>query len=226
MLRRQAAEAVQLEELSGGSVAQDFTMHVVDVARDRITVLLSYVPHALAFWKVTADKAVGVLIGAPFTRGIGVAVIEAGDQGLYAVCVLELGAIIHSDALEGAAGEAAHDFGKGGDRGGGGLGGNSEDDFKAGLPLREDQEGLVFASGLANHAVHLPMAEGGTGFHNEGAALNAGAFGGPGGFDLLVLALLLFGFLPEVLICNIGNIALIYVTVEGGRGDSPLIPSS
>lgn len=98
-----AAEAVQLflEEFGGGPVAQDFAVHAVETAGNGVTVPLGYISHALAFGKVAADEAVGILVRATFTGGIGVAVEEGGDQSLDAVGVLELRAVVNGDSLEG-----------------------------------------------------------------------------------------------------------------------------
>ena len=50
------------------------------------------------------------------------AVVEGRDQGLDAVCVLELRAVIYSDTLEGVFRKAAEVFLEGRNRGGGSLG--------------------------------------------------------------------------------------------------------
>ena len=137
-------------------------MHAVYTAGNIVTVFLSNVLHTPAFGEEAADKTVIILVGATLTGGIRVAVVESRDQGLSAVCVLELRAIIYRDALEGVRRKAAKDFLKGGDSSGRGLGGVFKDDFKAGHALCEDEDGLFLSTGFAYHAVHFPVTKGGT----------------------------------------------------------------
>lgn len=198
-------------------------MHVVHVTCNCIAVFLPYVPHTFSFGEETADNAVCVFIGATFAGRVRVAVVKARNQGLNTVCVLELRAVVYGEGFEGALWEAGDDTGEGGDRGGGGLGGGPEDDFKAGPVFGEDQKGLLFASGLAYHAIHFPVPEGRAAVYDQGAAFNAGPLGGLGGFDFPILALLPLGLLPEVLVGYAWDIAFVYVAVEGRRGNGPLV---
>lgn len=209
------------EELSGGTITQNFAVHTVHTAGNIVTIFLSYVLHAPALGKEAADEAVIVLIGATLTGGIGVTVVEGRDQGLDSVSVLKLRTVIHCNALKGVFRKTAEDFLEGGDGSGGGLSGGPEDDFKAGLTFGENQEGFFLSTGFAYHAVHFPVPKGRAAIYDQGAALYAGAFRGPGSLDFSILALFPLGFLPEVLIGDIGNIALVYVAVKRRRGNGP-----
>ena len=76
------------------------------------------------------------------------------------------------------------------------------------------KKGLLFASGLAYHAIHFPVPEGRAAVYDQGAAFNAGPLGGLGGLDFSMLALLPLGLLPEVLVGYAWDIAFVYVAVE------------
>ena len=86
-----------LEEFGGGAAAQDFAMHVVEVAGGGITTPLRYSSHALALGEITANEAVAVFVGATFTGCVGVTVVKGGDKRLNAVSVLKLRAVVNGE---------------------------------------------------------------------------------------------------------------------------------
>lgn len=67
-------------EIDGGPVVQDFTMHAVEIPGNEIAVSLRCFSHTLTLGEIAANEAVGVFIGATFTRRVQVAVVEAGGQ--------------------------------------------------------------------------------------------------------------------------------------------------
>lgn len=214
-----------LEKLPGGSIAQDFPGHVVDLSGYKVTVLLGDPMEGAALMEEAADDTVIALITSTLTAGIGVAVVDG--QLLIAVCVMlhalavgKLGAVIHSDGLEGALGELRQRFTEGFHSGRSGFAEDSQDYFIAGQTFSEDQEGLFLSLCLAYHAIKLPVTEGGPGVYFLRALLYAGAFGRALGLDVAVFTLFI-GFFSKVFICDVGNIAVVYVAVEGGSGDGP-----
>jgi len=75
-----------------------------------------------------------------------VAIVSGIGEFLKSIFVLELGAIVHGDALEGPLGKTANELAEGRDGGGGCLSDRLGDDFIAGLSFRQDKRSLSLTS--------------------------------------------------------------------------------
>ena len=85
-------------------------MHMVHPVSYFIALLLSLFEQTTAFEEFPANEFISVLIAAALPAGIGVAIVEVGlGDFLHFIVSLELRAVIHGDALEGAFGEGRDD---------------------------------------------------------------------------------------------------------------------
>ena len=81
-------------------------MHMVHPVSYFVALLLSLFEQTTAFEEFPTNEFIGVLIAAALPAGIGVAIVEVGlGDFLHFIVSLELRAVIHGDALEGAFGE-------------------------------------------------------------------------------------------------------------------------
>lgn len=190
-----------------------------------VAVCLRDFAQGLALGEEAPDDAVVALVAPTFAGGIWVAVVDckpliAAFIMLHAVAVLELGAVVHSDGLEGIFRELFQDFIKGTDSGAGGLIWDTQDDFIAGHALSEDKKGLALTLGFAYHTVKLPVAEGLAGRDDFRAALYTGSFRRALCFYMTVgtLAQRLF---PEVPVGDIRDITPVDIAVQSDGGDRP-----
>lgn len=180
-----------LEAFTGGIIVQNFPGHIVDTVRYAGALSLGNSAEAFALGKVAADYPVISFIASPLTAGVRMAVVDgqlfvAVLVVLHALAVLEFGAIIHGDSLEGALGELRKSLTKGVYGSLGRFAENTDDYFVSGQAFCQDKEGFSLSLGLADHAVKLPVPEGGTGVYFFRAVLYAGALGRALGLNVMV----------------------------------------
>ena len=209
-----------IEKLLSRRVVEDFPGHVIDFVCHKITVSLCDVAERMSLMEETADNAVITFVASTFATGIGMAIVDSQPLVtvyvlLHALTVGELGAVIHSDSLEGAFGKLRQSLAKGFHRGLSGLTEDTENNFIAGQAFCQNEDAFALAFSLAYYAVKLPMPEGGTGVYFLWTLFYAGAFGWPLSLYMAVFALFIW-LLSQVFIADIRNIALVYVTVERG----------
>ena len=90
------------KEVSGGFIAKDFTVHMVEVVGGGIAIALRNFCHTMAFGEMAANEAVCIFVGATFARTIRMAIVDLLNQLFQTVISGKLAAIVHGDGLEGA----------------------------------------------------------------------------------------------------------------------------
>ncbi len=69
---------------------------------DLSALVLGLVSHAGAFRQVLADQAIGVLVGSAFPGVVRIGEVERdASSGLDALVIMELGAVVSGDGLDG-----------------------------------------------------------------------------------------------------------------------------
>ena len=197
-------------------------MHMIHPVGYLGTLLLGLFEQTTALEEFPADELIGVLIAATLPAGIGVAIVEGGlGDFLHFVVGLELRAVIHSDALEGAVGEGGHDSFQSIGDGSGIFALEFPDNLIARPALCQDKDSLAFTFGLAYDGIHFPMAGRSTVPYLLGALFDTQALRSFSGFLDFAVSVLFSGAL-KVFICDAGDIATVDIAVEGSGRNSPL----
>lgn len=214
-----------VEAFTGSIIVKNLPRHVVYVCRYIVAVLLCDMTERMALRKVAADYPVVPLVAPPLTACIGVTVIDGQLLAtvrivLHALTVLELGAIINRNSLEGIGGELQDDGAQSVYRGLSCLTENTDNKLIACQSFCQNEKAFALAFGLAYHAIKFPMPEGGTVVYLFRAVFYAGSSGWPLCLYMMIVPFPLWLF-KQVFVSYVRDIALVYVAVQRGRGDGP-----